>query len=442
MKFGKLALSAVIASACFAGSAFGQQGHVSPYKTVSYSDSSSCGCAPATSSSCDVGCSDGSCDSAGCDSCGCGSGLGLGLLGGLGECCLGEPWALCEEGICGWDIGGWTAVGYHNRNTAQFDSYRDRVQLSQQWFYAEKVADGSCGLGFGGRIDYLYGTDAPDTQAFGIPNNHWDNSWDNAPGGAYGHALPQVYGEVAYGKLSAKVGHFFTIIGNEVVAATGNFFYSRQFTFYNSEPFTHTGVLTNYQLDDDTNIWNGYVMGWDSGFEDNGDAYLGGFSRNLNEYQTLICTGAFGRFGDSPAAGNSERGINVSSILTTSLTDKLTHIVQTDYLDTDNGFAGGTARNTYGNINYLIYQMSDCLAFGQRFEYYNISGTAFTAPKNADTYNYTMGFNYKPTANLVWRPEIRFIWDRERVGLISDPDANGNTRSSLAVFGNDLVLSY
>ena len=439
MKLGKLALSALIASACFAGSAVAQ----SPYKTVSFSDSS-CGCTESSPSSCDLGGCDGVCGDDSCDSCGCGKGgpLGLGLYENMvcGE--LGEPFSLCDSDICGFTIGGWTAVGYHNRNTASFNSYRDHGQLSQQWFYAEKVADGSCGLGFGGRIDYLYGTDAPDTQAFGVPNNSFDNSFDN--GGAYGHALPQVYGEVAYGKLSAKIGHFFTIIGNEVVAATGNFFYSRQFTFYNAEPFTHTGVLTNYQYDDDTNFWNGYALGWDSGFEDNGDLYLGGFSRNLNEYQTLIGTTALGRFGDSRAAGNSERGTIFSTILTTSLSEKWTHIVQTDVLDTDNGFQGGVARNTYGNINYLIYQMSDRVAVGQRFEYFNVSGNNYFGQQNihnADTYNYTVGLNYRPCANLVYRPEIRFIWDRERIGLIEN-DGNNNARSSLAVFGNDLVLSY
>ncbi len=326
MKIGKLALSALIASACFAGSAFGQQGR-SPYQTVSFSES--CACAP-EAESCDVGC-DSLCGDDSCDSCGLG---GLGLLGGLGECCLGDPWKLCDGDICGWTIGGWTSVGYHTARTASFDTYDGRVQLAQQWLYAEKVADGECGLGFGGRIDYLYGTDAPDTQAFGVNNGHWDTSWDNNDNSGYGHALPQVYGEVAYGNLSAKVGKFFTIIGQEVVAATGNFFYSRQFTFYNAEPFTHTGVLTNYKIDDDTSVWNGYVLGWDSGFEDNGDAYIGGISRTLNDYQSLIFTTALGRFNDR--VGARERGEIFSWIVTTSLTDNLTHIVQTDYLNADN----------------------------------------------------------------------------------------------------------
>ncbi len=70
---------------------------------------------------------------------------------------------------------GWTSVGYHDRSTfGNFNNYDGRVQLGQQWFFAEKIADGTQGLGVGGRIDYVYGTDAPDTQAFesltiGIP---------------------------------------------------------------------------------------------------------------------------------------------------------------------------------------------------------------------------------------------------------------------------------
>ena len=47
------------------------------------------------------------------------------------------------------------------------------------------------------------------------------NNFDH---GIYGFALPQVYGEVAMGDLSVKMGHFFTIIGYEVVTAPDNFF--------------------------------------------------------------------------------------------------------------------------------------------------------------------------------------------------------------------------
>ena len=63
--------------------------------------------------------------------------------------------------------------------------------------------------------------------------------------GPYGWAMPQAYFEVAYGNWSVKAGHFYTIVGYEVIPATGNFFYSHSLTMFNTEPFTHTGVLAD-----------------------------------------------------------------------------------------------------------------------------------------------------------------------------------------------------
>lgn len=476
MKMSKFALTAMIASACCAGTAFGQSNRTAPrYYPASYysyyqdgaatqapapiasasnaSASARCDNGPACDvsdicngkgkgSSCDslaaCGCGNNSCDG-GCNGGACGSGsgglLGLGLLDG--KCCIGEPWKLAPCGIAGVTVGGWTSVGYHSaRNPHSFNTY-DRVQLGQQYFFAEKVADGSDGLGLGGRIDYIYGTDGPDTQAFGIPNNHWDNGWDN--GGQYGHALPQVYGEVAMGDLSAKVGKFYTICGNEVVQSTGNFFYSRQFAFYNAEPFTHTGALTTYNVDADTQLYNGYVMGWDSGFEDNGDAYIGGFKKKLNDTFTVFYSTVQGRFGDGNQAVG-ERGHVHNAILTASLTEKLTYISQTDMLYTTNN-TGTVQRNTYGNINYLIYKVNDCVSIGNRFEWFNFGGAGFTDAngnqrKNDDNFNFTTGLNYRANANLTLRPEVRSVWDRQKFGF------NEQNASSQTSVGGDMVFTF
>jgi hypothetical protein len=486
MKINRIALSAMIASACISGSAFGQTSRTAapryaPASYYSYYDEASPNAASKTASktasngvvqasaNCDNGkacdnsaacdasnaggagaCDSGSglggalggrlgsglgqgCDASGCDSMSGSSGLfGLGMLG-TGRA-LTDPWKLVKEPIAGFNIGGWTSVGYHSHaNPMSFNTYPKRVQLGQQWFFAEKVADGSDGLGLGARIDYLYGTDAPDTQSFGVANNHWDNGWDN--GGQYGHAIPQAYGEVAYGDLSVKVGHFFTIVGNEVVAATGNFFYSRQFTFYNAEPFTHTGALSTYKVSDDTQLFNGYVMGWDSGFEDNGDAYIGGIKTKVNDRWTFLWNSVLGRFGETKSFNANERGGIQNVMLIGTLTDKLTYISQTDYLFTQNE-SGITARNTFGNINYLIYQVNDRWALGQRFEWFNFSGSGFGDVQNDDLYNYTAGVNYRAHANLLFRPEVRWVWDKNRYGF------NEDFAGSQAAVGGDVVFTF
>ena len=353
---------------------------------------------------CDSGCGD-ACDAYGCDSmCGCGSSCGLGLscFDGLGECCLGDQWSLFDE-HCGWSAGGWVQLGYHSKRNSLFNSRDSEYQLHQGWLYAEKAVDGSCGLDIGGRIDYVYGTDGPDTQAFGIDAPSWDNDWDN--GNDYGHALPQLYLEAAYGDLSVKAGHFYTIIGWEVVTAPDNFFYSHAYTMYNSEPFTHTGVLFTYAPSDCLTVWGGYTLGWDSGFDDNGDSFLGGVSLGLTDSFTVTYATVAGRFDDRD--GNVETGYMHSLIGDWNVTDNLEYIIQNDVLNSEDA-AGGIARQTVGINQYLIYTCSDCWAVGGRFEWYN-QDNVYTA--DGDIYQLTVGLNYKPHANLLIRPEVRGDWD-------------------------------
>ncbi|WP_434092545.1 porin [Roseiconus lacunae] len=418
-----------------------------------------CGCetpCDCDSSSCDAGAMDCGCSEPacgcevigdacdmGCDS-GCDSGCGGAILDGslackLGECDLGDPFSLFGE-ACGFSAGGWVQMGYHNNALPLFNSRPDEFQLHQAWLWAEKAIDTSCGFDIGGRIDYVYGTDSQDTQAFGIDNDHWDNDWDN--GGDYGHALPQLYMEAGYGDLSVKVGHFYTIIGWEVVTAPDNFFYSHAYTMYNSEPFTHTGALATYNVSDNVTAYGGYVFGWDSGFEDNGDAFLGGLSVGLSDDLTVTYATVGGRFADDRIT--TEQGYMHSIVADVTLTDNLQYIFQSDLLDTENN-AGALVRETFGINQYLIYTVSDCVAFGGRFEWYNQEGVflndngtdddADDFAQESDIYALTLGMNYKPHANVIVRPEIRWDWDDDLLAGLDEGDDQ-------TTFGIDTIFMF
>ena len=424
MKITKLALSAALAAACLGGSVKAQESSdfgyysseaapvVSPASVNEYSSviPAACGCSDApVSECCDVNICDSGCDT-GCDS----------------ACGGDEPWALFPNGIAGLDVGGWVSIGYHTYNNTLFNQHADKVNLQQAWMYAEKVADGSNGLGFGGRIDYLYGVDAQDTQAFGIANNHWDNSWDN---GIYGHAMPQLYGEVAYGDLSVIAGRFYTLIGYEVVGAPGNFFYSHSYTMNNSEPFTHTGVLATYSAADDLTLYGGYVMGWDSGFEDNGDAFLGGYSADLTDSLNVTSQYIVGRF------GADEVGWMSSFIATTTLSDDVTHVFWVDILDTD-GTGRTTERETFDVNNYLLINLTDNLVWGNRLEYYNVDkGVYGVTAGRSDIYAFTTGLNASLNSNILIRPEVRWDWDKD--GVVGNELGQSQT-----TFGTDMVLTF
>jgi len=366
-----------------------------------------CGCEPvceAPEFGFDSACGDFSCDGVlGCDAAPGASGC----LDGGSE--LGDPWSLFGDLGDGITVGGWASVGYHSAALPLFNSRPDEVQLHQAWMYAEKAIDTSSGFDIGGRLDYIYGTDGPDTQAFGIDNDHWDNGWDN--GGDYGHAIPQAYVEAGYGDWSVKMGHFFTIIGWEVVGAPDNFFYSHAYTMYNSEPFTHTGALATYNASDDVSFYGGYVLGWDSGFEDNGDSFLGGMSMGLSDRLNFTYATVMGRFAeDKTGGGNNEQGYMHSIVFDYALSDNMQYIFQSDLLESENA-AGVQVRSTFGINQYLIYTLSDRVALGTRFEWYDNEGI-FDDGGNigSDVYALTGGLNYRPHSNVIMRPELRYDW--------------------------------
>lgn len=428
MKITKWALSAAIAASCLGGSVFAAGPSVNDYYAQTEAAATelpdysavipaSCGCTDSPiSGCCDTGgdgCSDLGCGLGGCDA-GCDSAGGGGCLSG-------------------WDVGGWLSVGYHTYDNSLFNQHSDRVNLHQAWLYAEKVADGSNGVGFGGRVDYLYGVDAQDTQAFGIANDHWDNDWDN---GIYGHAIPQLYGEVAFGDLSIIAGHFYTLIGYEVVGAPGNFFYSHSYTMYRSEPFTHTGVLATYNASDSLTLYGGYVMGWDSAFEDNGDAFLGGYSVDLSDTLNITNQYIVGRFGEGAA---NEVGVMSSWIATSQLSDALTHVLWVDYLDTDSNVNRAVERETLDINNYLLVSLTDNVTWGHRLEWYNIDDLA---GGHNDIYAYTTGLNIGMGENLLFRPEVRWDNDKDSTGMAATSPAGLELGSMQTTLGADVVLTF
>jgi hypothetical protein len=389
------------------------------------------GASPVYNAPCDVGACDSGCASCGGHgACGCGGGGGCALGGWLDcHCCLGEPYAIDSHLFCEdspWNFGGWTQFGYHNHSDLLFNQHPGKFRLHQQWFYLEKVAQAdACNWDWGFRGDIMYGVDAEDTQAFGNtigPNGEprgWDTGWDH---GIYGFAIPQLYLEVARGDLSVKAGHFYTPIGYEVVPAPQNFFYSHSFTMYNSEPFTHTGVLATYSVSDGLDVFAGWTLGWDTAFDqfDDGSTFLGGVSATLTNATKLSYFSTIGDFGWRGAEGYMN-----SIVLDTDLTEKLKYIFWTDYLRVDS-----TGEDNFALNQYLIYRISDCLALGGRAEWWKTDPLDPTlGVGNISVYQTTFGINIRPHANLIFRPELRQQWS---------PAADYDE----TIFGVDMIATY
>ena len=365
---------------------------------------------------------------------------------------LGDPWTipqLCCLKDNGVTVGGWLEGGiFSNQYGAAsngplgFRNVGDGFTMDQMWVFGERKTDTKgCGWDAGGRIDYLFGADGPDSQAFG--DRTWDYGWNSARD--YGSAIPQAYFEIAVNDWTIKGGRFFTLIGYEVVPATQNFFYSHSYSMYYAEPFTHTGVLASYKRNDRVTLYGGWVNGWDEGWEgkNRGSQFLGGVSLTLSEKATLTWATTSGRIGDGTAfAGAANGDVYMNSIVfNRKLGEKWTYVFQHD-LGTNYNI-GVDDNQWYGISNYLIRKINDCWSFAGRVEWFqDPQGARVSGGDSPGNYGeVTCGFNYRPNANVTIRPELRYDWFDGFAGTTALPFDNGRTDTQLSG-GLDMIFTF
>jgi hypothetical protein len=386
-----------------------------------------------------------------------------------------EPWRLfgccgClkehQLNVRGWLSGGITAnfnePGSRFNGPVTFND-RDEAQFNQGYLILEKPLDTErYGWDLGGRVDLLYGSDYRFTLARGLDaEDDFTASWNSSR--FYGVAMPQAYAEVGADKLALKVGHFYTIVGYEVVTAPDNYFYSHAYTMQYGEPFTHTGALVTWTPNDQLTVMGGATYGWDN-FEDVYDdvSILAGVTFAASDGNSKLALAT--HIGDEEqtfgtVTPNDERWI-YSMVYTRVLTDRLSWVIQHDNGRQANALGSGQTAEWYGLNQYLFYKIDCCWTFGARLEWFRDDDGFRVAPAGdypalaasnnpasaggfeGDFWALTAGFNYKPTTNLTIRPELRYDWYEGRANALgNDPfDDGGRDDQTLAAF--DVIYQY
>jgi len=391
--------------------------------------------------------------------------------------CSGRSCRSCARRSHRFTFGGWidqgvTANAYHSADRfngpVTFNDRDGEYQFNQVWAFAEKCVDTKgCGWDFGGRVDLLYGTDHRFTMARGLEvERDFSDKWNHER--FYGLALPQAYADVAFNDWTVRMGHFFTILGYETVAAPENFFYSHAYTMQYGEPFTHTGLLASYALNDQITLSGGFDRGWDN-WEDNNDklSFLGGASWTSCDQDTSLTFAVSS--GPYDNAGEWNR-LMYSVVFTHQLTCRLLWVLQHDFGLDNNG--GRTLRDNsvedaqwYGINQYLIYNLSREWDFGVRVEWFaDDDGTRVggigaphgwtlgpdvgpDTPNNrigwaGDFFEVSVGLNWKPRPRITARPECRWDWYRgPRDGSNHLPYDFG-TRGYQFTFATDLIITF
>lgn len=348
-------------------------------------------------------------------------------------------------------LGGWVDAGltYNPSNpgdgfngTVTFGDRDRELQLNQTYLFLERAIDAeSDNWDLGGRVDFLYGTDAVFSQANGNPSGHWDKHLLGNHNRFYQLAIPQVYMEVKTpvgSGLRTKIGHFYTTIGNESVMAPDNFFYSHTYLMQYGEPFTQTGLLTSYSFMDNLIFNVGAVTGsltggWDGVFDKNLNqwGFLGGVTW-ADETTSLTANANHGT-----QASNSGDWNIYSLVLHHDIIDSLHFTLQHDYGWADKAVNNHSAQ-WYGVVPYLVYDIEEKLSLGLRAEWFrdnqgfrvlsrtrisnypaaggsgHLSPLPSLGPQGNLTgntyYEVTLGLNWKPQSWITVRPNVRYDW--------------------------------
>lgn len=342
--------------------------------------------------------------------------------------------------LYGITLGGWASSGIyynadnpsnHSNGPVSMTDRSGEVELYQLDLFIEKILHKSSNWEIGGRFDYMFGTDTRYTQASG----HWDSNLLNKSN-YYNMAMPQAYTEI-YAPIgngvTAKVGHFYTILGYESVPSGNNFFSSHSYSF-KSSPFTTTGVLFNYAIDEQWDLHFGAVTGADNFARD-----LGAWSQmsglNWNNINTGT-TASFSIMSGDVYTYQSSQLIYYSAILKQTL-GNWTYVLQNDLGTQENALGQNQNAGWYSLVQYLTYQAMDHLGLGLRGEWFRDSNGFRYDNGPASYYEMTAGVNWEPRKWLMVRPEVRYDWSQAQ----TDPFDNGQ-RANQFLLGVDMVVQF
>jgi hypothetical protein len=273
---------------------------------------------------------------------------------------------------------------------------------------------------FGGRIEMIWGGDSRLIHSLGLFDYQ---GFDNGPDNQFD--LNQAYADIAIpvgNGLRIRAGKFVTLLGYETINPTTNPLYSHTYLFAYAIPFTHTGVLGTYVLNDKWTVNAGVTRGWDTSLEDNNGTvdFLGGVSYTISDKTSAIISLVTGP--DQPGDNDNWRTV-LDVILSHKLADDLTLTLNGDYGYEANSVSSvsGSDAQWFGLAGYLSKTLNEYCTLNGRLEYFNDQDGARIAGTATSWYEATVGVAIKPMPNhdigknLVLRPEVRFDYAEDPV---------------------------
>ena len=280
------------------------------------------------------------------------------------------------------------------------------LQVNQGWVFLEKKLSKRNCWDIGGRVDYVWGTDAMYMQSAGFENNAGHGYWGT---GDYYSAMAQMYAELGYGKLSVKLGKFLTPMGSDPIYSPDRFFYSLSKNF-GVLPVTHTGALATLEVNRKLSVFGGWTQGYNEYFESSeNNAVLAGFEYDLNSCTTIGYSFLWGKDTYATWTG-SDRDYFINALyLKRNLGCNWDYTFEwvLNNQNFEDTLGNGWNNVSYGINNSLYYKINCNWSAGFRMEWMHTNDSWFSGDA-ADVYGLVLGANWTPCSCITLKPEIRY----------------------------------
>lgn len=360
----------------------------------------------------------------------------------------------CSPINCGntspWFVGGHLEAGLYVNQYGRRNSYIDGVlgpdsgnttllqnvrqsdfQLNQFYLNFGKKVESRHGFDIGGRIDFMYGTDAVFLQSASLERDAGHGIWRS---GDYYTSLPQLYFEVGYKNLNIRMGKFLSPMGGESILSTDRFFYSLS-DAYGELPDTMTGFVGQWNISDRLSISGGWVNGEDKTFDTSRDnAIVGDIFYKWNKH---IQFGYATMFNVDTRTKDDWR-YYIQSFVVGYKTGKWDYRFEWTLRNQKVG-SNGRHFGSYGINQELIYRLNAHWSLGTRIEWmhrYKKSGDGY------ERYKITFGANWKPVKWLTIKPEIRYDHCDGNTPFNKPKDGSPGGRKNQVTGGVSTVIKF
>lgn len=330
-------------------------------------------------------------------------------------------------------VNGFVSTSYnYNFNTPNtrkveyrpFNENADSFNLDVAELVFQKEAGEVGDIGF--RTDFMYGYTVPKAIR---------STWPGTPQSADDDVdIQQAYvryiAPVGSG-LTLDFGKFITEMGAEVIEGYDGwgYNYSRSLLFYNTIPYTHTGVRGTYKINDQFTFMGQIFNGWDNVVDNNSAKSWCAHLMVMPTADTMLNL----KFMSGPEQTDNTTNLrNVVDVnLTAPLMERLT--LSLDYVYGNEEDVPGIGDSTWSGLSGIVrYAASDSYAINVRGEVFNDDDGARTGIEQ-NMWEVTVTPEFTVKKNMVIRPEYRHDVSDEKVFTKNSTGADTKTQDTVGV---------